>query len=143
MKIKTNRDSIGYYLTLFGTVLLLIWIGIFKFTPTEANAIKPLIENHPLTFWVYKVFDIRTVSNFIGMVEILVASLILFTLKFESIKKYVGIGVICIFIITISYLFTTPNTWKIIDGIPVTDFFTLKDIAYLGFGITLFTSIKK
>ena len=29
-----NLYKIGYYLPLFGTVLLLVWIGIFKFTPT-------------------------------------------------------------------------------------------------------------
>lgn len=145
MKISKliNQQLIGYHLTLFGTVLLLLWIGIFKFTPTEADAIKPLIENHPLTFWVYKIFSVQAVSNFIGLIEILVAVLILLTLKFQSIKKYAGIGVICIFIVTISFLFTTPRIWKMIDGYYFTDFFILKDIAYIGFGITLFTSTKK
>ena len=42
--------QLGFYMTLFGTALALLWIGIFKFTNVEAAAIRPLIENHPLSF---------------------------------------------------------------------------------------------
>ncbi|UZJ64504.1 DUF417 family protein [Sphingobacterium sp. KU25419] len=40
-------SSAGYYISLFGSFLILLWVGIFKFTPTEAQAIKPLIEIIP------------------------------------------------------------------------------------------------
>ena len=43
---------------------------------------------------------------------------------------------------TLSYLFTTPDTWKTVDGLPITNFFILKDIMYLGFGITYFNYSK-
>jgi uncharacterized membrane protein YkgB len=49
--------KIGYYISLFGASLILLWIGIFKFTPTEAAAIKPLVENHFLTSVVYDVMS--------------------------------------------------------------------------------------
>lgn len=49
----------GYYLSLFGAATILLWIGIFKFSPTEANAIKPLVENHFLTFFVYDIVSIQ------------------------------------------------------------------------------------
>ncbi|MGV0945816.1 MULTISPECIES: DUF417 family protein [Empedobacter] len=132
-----NLYKIGYYLPLFGTVLLLVWIGIFKFTPTEAQAIKPLVENHPLSFWLYKIFSDQTVSNIVGVFELLVALLVVLTLKYQSLKKYAGIAILIIFGTTLSYLFTTPGIWKFVDGVPVTDFFILKDIAYFGFGFTL------
>lgn len=46
---SSNRNFLtGYYISLYGVALVLLWIGIFKFTPTEAAAIKPLVENHPL-----------------------------------------------------------------------------------------------
>lgn len=32
----------GFLVALAGVVLTLLWIGVFKFTPTEAAAIKPL-----------------------------------------------------------------------------------------------------
>lgn len=30
-------------------------ISFFKFTPTEAAGIKPLVENHFLLFWLYNI----------------------------------------------------------------------------------------
>lgn len=135
-------SSVGYYISLFGSVLILLWVGIFKFTPTEAQAIKPLIENHPMTGWMYDVLHVQTVSNMIGMVEIIVAILLLLTLKFEQLKFYTGMGMCVIFLMTLSYVFTTPNMWSVIDGVPHTDFFILKDLMYLGFGIQLMISRK-
>lgn len=144
MKLNRTKDysQAGYYISLFGSVVILLWIGIFKFTATEANAIKPLIENHPLSFWMYNVFSVQTVSNIVGTTELFVAALLLLTLKFNKLKVFAGIGLCIIFLMTLSYLFTTPGTWRVVDGVPVTDFFILKDIMYLGFGVTLVLSLK-
>lgn len=137
-KSKQNLSTrIGYYISLFGAALILMWIGIFKFTPTEAAAIKPLLENHFLTFFVYKIMDVQTVSNLIGVIEIIIALLLIFSAKFVFLKRYAGIGMIITFVVTLSYLFTTPGIWKIVDGIPVTDFFILKDLMFLGFGLII------
>ncbi|WP_370897101.1 DUF417 family protein [Chryseobacterium gossypii] len=129
--------KLGYYVSLFGAALLLLWIGIFKFTPTEAAAIKPLIENHFLTSTLYHMAGIQTVSNAIGMIEIIIALLLVFSVKFAFLTRYAGIGMVITFLVTLSYLFTTPGIWKIVDGIPVTDFFILKDIMLLGFGLII------
>jgi len=137
-KIVNSKQDYGFYVSLFGTVLILLWVGYFKFTPTEAAAIKPLVSNHPLTFWMYDMMSIQVVSYCIGIFEIAVALLILVGLKYKLIAKIAAIGVIIIFLMTLSYLFTTPGTWRTIDGVPVSDFFILKDIMYLGFGITFF-----
>ncbi|MEY8759415.1 DUF417 family protein [Chryseobacterium tongliaoense] len=128
----------GYYLSLFGAALILLWIGIFKFTPTEANAIKPLVENHFLTFFAYDFMSVRAVSNTIGVIEIIIALLLVFSVKFAFLKRYAGIAMTVTFLVTLSYLFTTPGIWKTVDGVPVTDFFILKDVMFLGFGLTLF-----
>lgn len=127
----------GYYISLFGAALILLWIGIFKFTPTEAASIKPLVENHFLTFFVYKVLSVQTVSNLIGTIEIIIALLLIFSAKFAVLKKYAGIGMIVTFLVTLSYLFTTPGIWKVVDGVPITDFFILKDLMLLGFGLMI------
>lgn len=134
--------SLGYYISLFGAALILLWIGIFKFTPTEAAAIKPLVENHFLTFFVYKIMSAQTVSNLIGAIEIIIALLLIFSAKFAVLKRYAGIGMIVTFLVTLSYLFTTPGMWKIVDGIPVTDFFILKDLMLLGFGFMVLQNKK-
>ncbi len=135
--LNTKKD-IGFYISLFGTVLILLWVGLFKFTPSEAEAIQPLVSNHPLTFWMYNIMSAQVVSNCIGVFEITVAVLILLGLKYKLIAKIGAIGIITIFLMTLSYLFTTPGTFKIVDNIPITDFFILKDIMYLGFGFSFF-----
>lgn len=138
LEIKENRTSrIGYYISLFGTAIILLWIGIFKFTPTEAQGIKNLVENHFLTFFVYDIVSVQTVSNAIGAIEIIIALLLLFSVKFASLRKYAAIGMIVTFLTTLSHLFTTPGIWKVVDGIPVTDFFILKDLMFLGFGLMI------
>ena len=140
-----NRNSVtsfGYYLSLFGAALILLWIGIFKFTPTEAAAIKPLVENHFLTSFVYDVMSVQAVSNTIGVIEIIIALLLIFSVKFAFLRRYAGIGMIITFLVTLSYLFTTPGIWKVVDGIPVTDFFILKDLMLLGFGWMIFQTKK-
>jgi uncharacterized membrane protein YkgB len=139
---KNLLSRIGYYISLFGAALILLWIGIFKFTPTEAAAIKPLVENHFLTFFVYKIISVQAVSNLIGTIEIIIALLLIFSAKFAVLKKYAGIGMIVTFLVTLSYLFTTPGIWKIVDGVPVTDFFILKDILLLGFGFMIVQNNK-
>ncbi|MGX5686193.1 DUF417 family protein [Chryseobacterium cucumeris] len=141
---ESKKQSVrtGYYISLFGAALILLWIGIFKFTPTEAAAIKPLVENHFLTFFVYKIMSVQAVSNLIGVIEIIIALLLIFSAKFAVLKKYAGVGMMVTFLVTLSYLLTTPGMWKIVDGVPVTDFFILKDLMFLGFGVMIIQNNK-
>ena len=119
---------LGYYISLLGIVLIMLWIGVFKFTPTEAAGIKPLVENHLLLFWLYDVL------NLFGVIEISTGLLLLFSLKFDVLRPLAALCLIATFVITLSFLFTTPGIWKIVDGVPSTDFFILKDIPMLGLG---------
>ena len=40
-----QRHDKGFLVALGGVVLILLWIGVFKFTPTEAAAIRPLVAS--------------------------------------------------------------------------------------------------
>ena len=74
---KFNYHFIGYTVAVLGVAIVLIWIGIFKFTATEAKAIEPLVRNHPLMSWMYKITSVQGVSNIIGSIEIVAAALLL------------------------------------------------------------------
>ncbi len=137
-----KTEKIGHFISLLSISLVLIWIGLFKFTPTEAAAIKPLVEDHFLMRWMYTVFPDQIVSNLIGIVEILVAIGILLSYRSKRIGKYAAIGAIFIFLITLSFLFTAPGMWKMVDGFPVTDFFILKDLAFLGIALMLLGRVR-
>ena len=125
---------LGYYISLLSIVLIMLWIGIFKFTPTEAAGIKPLVENHFLLFWLYDVLNVQQVSNLFGTIEIITGLLLLFSLRYDVLRPFAALCLIATFLITFSFLFTTPGMWKVIDGVPTTNFSILKDIPMLGLG---------
>ena len=134
---KISRLGVGMIIMILGTVVILLWIGIFKFTPTEAKGIQPLMQNHPLMSWRYKVLSVQGVSNFIGVVEIVTAILLLVGLVKEKVLQLAGIFLIVTFAITLSFLITTPGVWNTVDGIMTTDFFIIKDLVPFGLGIAL------
>ena len=121
--------KVGYYIGLFGTALILLWLGIFKFTNVEATSIKPLISHHFLLSWLYSIASEQMVSNLIGCIEISIALAFIIGVRFATVRKIAFIGNSITFCLTLSFIFTTPNMWRSIEGIPVTDFFILKDVA--------------
>ncbi|HBO39290.1 MAG TPA: hypothetical protein DD638_11580 [Pasteurellaceae bacterium] len=142
---KTTVDStnkIGYMLGVIGVSLILLWLGIYKYTPTEAALIKPLVENHPLMAWMYQVISEQAVSNIIGTVEIIVGIGLLVGFKSPKVAFYSGIASLIIFIATLSFLITTPNAWQVKDGILVPNFFLLKDILFLAVAISVIEKNK-
>ncbi|MFY2508444.1 DUF417 family protein [Vibrio pectenicida] len=134
---NTRQDNIGYFIGVFGVSLVLIWIGIYKFTPTEAKLILPLVENHFAINWLYDLFSVQAVSNIIGTAEIIVAIGLIVGIKHQKVAFYSGIAAAAIFITTLSFLITTPNTWKLSDGVLITNFFLVKDILFLAISITI------
>ncbi|WP_406733857.1 DUF417 family protein [Vibrio scophthalmi] len=137
--VKRNNinGNIGYTFGVLGVVLVLVWIGVYKFTPTEAALIKPLVDNHPLMGWLYSILSVQMVSNLIGATEIIVAAGLLIGLSKPKIAFYSGIAASIIFLATLSFLVTTPNTWKVSDGILVSNFFLVKDILFLAIAISV------
>ena len=129
-----NHTKIGYTIGVASAALILIWIGIFKFTPTEAAAIMPLVQHSFLMSWMYKIGSTQQVSDFIGLFEIITGLLLIASFW---LKKAGGIGgylTVIIFLTTLSFLLTTPGVWKVVDGVPVTEFFIVKDLAFLAVG---------
>ncbi|MGL5844967.1 hypothetical protein CF141_12900 [Aeromonas hydrophila] len=127
-----ERHDRGFLIALAGVVLTLLWIGVFKFTPTEAAAIRPLVASHPLMSWLYAVLSEQAVSNLIGLVEILIAGGLIAGLWQPRLGYWSSLGAILTFLVTLSFLLTLPGVWKLVDGVPVTEFFIFKDLVLLG-----------
>ncbi|WAF76689.1 YkgB family protein [Aeromonas dhakensis] len=127
-----ERHDRGFLIALAGVVLTLLWIGVFKFTPTEAAAIRPLVASHPLMSWLYAVLSEQAVSNLIGLVEILIAGGLIAGLWRPRLGYWSSLGAILAFLVTLSFLLTLPGVWKLVDGVPVTEFFIFKDLVLLG-----------
>ncbi len=134
-----QMKNLGFHISLFSLAVILIWIGLFKFTPTEAKAIEPLVSTSPLMSWLYHFFSKQVVSNIIGTAEIITA---LFLLGYY-ISPYMGwIGGLLssvTFLITLSFLFSMPDAVQQVDGFWLPDAFILKDLMALGISVSIFT----
>ncbi len=130
--------DIGFHISLLGLALILIWIGLFKFTPTEAKAIEPLVSNSPFMKWMYNVVSINGVSKIIGTIEVITGLLLLLNYLTPYGGLVGGFLASATFILTLSFIFTTPNAIEKIDGFILPDAFVLKDIMALGISLTIF-----
>jgi uncharacterized membrane protein YkgB len=105
----SRLTNIGTAALRYGLVFLLVVIGSMKFSAFEAKGIQPLVAHSPFLNWMYHVLGVQAVSNFFGLVEISTGILIAlrpFTPKASAVGSLAGIF---IFLITLSFLFTTPG----------------------------------
>ncbi|WP_166922582.1 DUF417 family protein [Flavobacterium poyangense] len=138
-----NLNQIAYRIGVFGTVIILLWVGLFKFTAVEAGAIKELVENHFAMGWMYKVMSVQQVSNVIGIFEVVTAIGLALSFFNKKVAMYSGLASAVIFVTTLSFLFTTPGVFKMVENFPVTDFFILKDIPYLAISLMVYVKGKE
>ncbi|ENM5731264.1 YkgB family protein [Vibrio mimicus] len=139
---QKHSTQYSYLIGVIGVSLILIWLGIYKFTPTEAKLIEPLVVNHPLMSWTYQFLSVQAVSNLIGATEIIVGIGLLVGFRSPKVAYYSAIAGVVIFITTLSFLITTPNAWKVSDGILVPNFFLLKDILFLAVAVRVMEKNK-
>lgn len=135
LALPSALDRAATFVLRYGLVLLILWFGLFKFTPTEATAIKGLLGNSPFFSWIYGLLSVQAVSNLTGSVEIIITLLI--ALRPVSPRlSYVGsVGAIIMFATTLSFLFTTPGAFKVVDGLFVPSdigSFVIKDLMLFG-----------
>jgi uncharacterized membrane protein YkgB len=128
-------ESLGITLLRYSLVLILVYFGTFKFTMAEAQAIQPLVAESPLMSWLYRVLDVQGVSRLIGLAELAIATLILvrpWSPLWSAIGSLAAAGM---FLITLSFLLTTPDLWQWVEGFPAPTegaAFLLKDVFLLG-----------
>src|SRR5260370_10989394 len=75
MRIQSRLEATGIVVSRYGLVVVLLLIGVLKFTPGEAAGIQSLVAHSPLMSWMYGLLSIQGVSNVIGAIEIATAAL--------------------------------------------------------------------
>jgi len=128
-------EAAGRAVVRYGLALVLLWIGAMKFTAFEAESIRPLIQTSPLMSWLYRIFDLQTVSNLLGITEIGVGSMLLlrpYSAKLAALGSAVAV---LMFLSTLSFLFSLPGWEASLGGFPALSGaggFLVKDICLLG-----------
>ncbi len=135
VRVQSKLEAAGTQVSRYGIVLVLLLIGVLKFTPEEAAGIQPLVAHSPLMSWMYAVLSVQGTSNLIGVIEIVVA--ILVALRPISPKaSFVGsLGAVITFLLTVSFLFSTPGAAQLKYGFPIlggAGQFLIKDLVLLG-----------
>ncbi len=137
-----KAESIGLRVARYALVMVLVWIGLMKFTAYEAGAIQPLVASSPLMSWLYAIFSVQATSNLIGVAE--VAAGILIALRPWSAKACVlgSLMAIATFVVTLTFVFSTPGWEPTLGGFPALSVapgqFILKDAVLLGAAIWSF-----
>jgi uncharacterized membrane protein YkgB len=133
---RTHRlEVVGRGVLRYGLVALLLLWGGLKFTTMEAEAIRPLVEHHPLMSWMYPAFGLRGASAIIGVVE-LAAAVLMCARRFKPVLSAIGSLIAAVtFAVTLSFLITTPGVLA-----PDNPFggFLMKDLIL--FGAALYTA---
>ncbi len=134
-KKVSSLERYGAGLIRYALVAVLLWVGMLKFTAYEAEAIKPLVENSPILSWVYNVMSVQTFSMVLGTIEILLGILIAarpFSPKASALGSF---GAIIMFLITLTFLLSTPGVWQPEYGFPclspMPGQFIAKDVLFL------------
>ena len=127
-------SAAAYYLGTASLALVLVWFGVFKFTPTEAAGIGGLVKHSPLLGWLYQWLSVAATARLIGVVEI-GAGLALLAGWFWAPAGVAGGGVASlIFFTTSTFLLSTPGAFARVDGMWVpgeTGSFLIKDLGLL------------
>ena len=126
---------VGTAIARYGVALVLLAIGLLKFTPAEAEAIRPLISTSPLLSWMYSVWSVQAASRVIGVIE-LVAALGIALRPVSARAALLGSALaVGTFLTTLSFLVTAPGMWDPAHGFPFLGGggqFVVKDIVLLG-----------
>jgi len=135
MRTRAALESAGVVISRYGLVVILLLIGILKFTPAEADGIQPLVSHSPFMSWMYLVLSKQGVSNLIGFIELLVALLLALRPISPRASFFGSLGAIATFLLTTSFLFTTPGAIQLGHGVEIlggAGQFLIKDLVLLG-----------
>lgn len=93
-------------------VLVFLWFGFLKFTDYEAKGIAPLIMNSPLLAWAFQALGQQGISMVIGAIELAIGVLIALRPVSARWSGIGSVGAVVTFLITLSFLFSTPGVWQ-------------------------------
>ncbi|MEJ7823058.1 MAG: DUF417 family protein [Chitinophagaceae bacterium] len=132
-------ERLGTAVLRYGIVIILLWVGLLKFTAYEAKGVHGHASNSPLLSWAYGLMSVQNFSIALGVVEITLAILIAVRPVAPKASAVGSIGVIIMSLITLSFLLTTPGVWQPGYGFPSLSpnpgQFLAKDLLLLGAAI--------
>lgn len=132
-------ERVGAVVFRYGLALIFLWVGLLKFTAYEAKNIEPMVMASPIWAWAYQSMGLQGLSNLIGVIEIAIGALIAVRSFAPRASAIGSVGAVLTFVITLSFLLTTPGVWEPGYGFPALSAlpgqFLAKDLVLLGVSI--------
>jgi len=132
-------ERVGAAVFRYGLALIFLWAGLLKFTAYEAKNIEPMVMNSPIWAWAYQTLGLQSLSNVIGVIEVSIGLLIITRAFWPRASAIGSVGAIITFLITLSFMLTTPGVWEPGYGFPALSGmpgqFLAKDLVLLGVSI--------
>lgn len=131
--------NVGAFVFRYGLAAIFVWAGLLKFAAYEAKNIEPMVTNSPIWSWVLPTLGLQGLSNVIGVIEIAVGLLIATRAFWPKASAIGSMGAVVTFLITLSFLLTTPGVWEpgygfgFLSALPGQ--FLAKDLVLLGVSI--------
>ena len=119
-------EAVSTVVLRYGLVLFLLGGGLSKFTQEEALRIQPWVTHSPFLGWLYAVTDVHGASILIGVIEVIISVLLALRHWWPQVSFVGSLAASIQFIITFSFLFTTPGLS------PETQGFLMKDLILFG-----------
>ena len=137
-------DKQHIWLNFSAVASVLIWIGAMKFFEFEAKGIESLVANSPLMAWMYQLWDLQTVSNIIGVYDLLAVALMMLGLLLTNRNlTYVGMALAAaVFLVTQTFMVTTEGGLSGETLLTGLSHFVIKDIWYLVNLLIIFSFIN-
>ena len=110
----------------YGLVLFLVGGGLAKFTSAEALTIQPWVAHSPFLGWLYAVTTVQGASTAIGIIELILGALLAARHWWPRVSAFGSLAACIQFVITFSFLFTTPGLSTDTQG------FLMKDLILFG-----------
>jgi uncharacterized membrane protein YkgB len=110
----------------YSLVLFLVLFGLAKFTAPEALTIQPWVANSPFLGWLYAVTSVQGGSDLIGVIELTLGALLAVRPWWPRVSVIGSLGATITFVITFSFVFTTPGLTPEWQG------FLMKDLVLVG-----------
>lgn len=132
-------QRVGAFVFRYGLASIFVWAGLLKFAAYEAKNIEPMVTNSPIWSWLLPSLGLRGLSSVIGVIEISVGLLIATRALWPKASAIGSIGAVVTFLITLTFLLTTPGVWEpgygfgFLSAMPGQ--FLAKDLVLLGVSI--------
>ncbi len=134
-----TMKRVGRLIFRYGLALIFLWAGFLKFFAFEAKNIEPMVTNSPIWSWAIPILGLQGLSNVIGIIEISIGLLIATRSFWPKLSAIGSIAAIITFLITLSFMLTTPGVWEpgygfgFLSALPGQ--FLAKDLVLLGVSI--------